>query len=472
MPSKRLGPSLRELGKKYVGDVTYLNMLGQPMVVINTYEAAIEILEGRSANTSDRPRIVMAELTNYMWEFAIQGYSQAWRQRRRAFHGFFHPNAVPEYRPIHLRECRRFLQRLLDTPQDFVALARHVFSASIMDVAYGIQVAEHNDPYIQMAEKAAAIFSDIVVPGRYLVEVMPFLKHVPPWFPGAGFKRQATRWGYDVSTLRHAPYDAAMRAIANGEARPSMVASLVETAIRKEGAVSPEDDECFRDVAGLTYLTGADTTLFSTRALFLAMVQYPDVQRKAQEELDTIVGPDRLPEFSDRQSLPYVDAMVKEVIRWHSVVPLGVSHRTLDEDEYNGYRIPAGTVLIPNAWAMSRDPETYSDPNTFCPERFLGGQKYGPAERDPEKFQFGFGRRICPGRHFANDALFITVASVLHVFNIEAPLGEDGKPVVVNPEIALDSFLSYPQPFPCNINPRTSQAEALIRNAGSMPGGA
>lgn len=84
--------------------------------------------------------------------------------------------------------------------------------------------------------------------------------------------------------------------------------------------------------------------------MFLAMVMYPDAQKKAQQELDAVIGPDRLPEFSDRDSLPYLNAVVKEIIRWHTVVPLGVSHCVTEEDEYKGYRIPAGTILVPNAW--------------------------------------------------------------------------------------------------------------------------
>lgn len=84
--------------------------------------------------------------------------------------------------------------------------------------------------------------------------------------------------------------------------------------------------------------------------MFLAMVMYPDAHKKAQQELDSVVGPDRLPEYSDRDSLPYINAVVQEIIRWHTVVPLGVSHCVTEEDEYKGYRIPAGTILVPNAW--------------------------------------------------------------------------------------------------------------------------
>ncbi|EIW55305.1 cytochrome P450 [Trametes versicolor FP-101664 SS1] len=336
MPTKHIAPALREIGSRY-GELTYLNMLGQPIIILNSYEAAIGLLEGRSANTSDRPRLVMAELTGYMYEFAVQGYTQEWRIRRRLFHTFFQPSAIPQYHPVHVRECQRFRQRLLATPEEFLSLARH---ATIMDVVYGITVTERDDPYVSLAQKATIIFSRIVVPGQYLVEVLPFLKHVPSQLPGAGFKRQAKQWSKTISAARNTAYDATLDAFDQGAARPSIVTSLVENAMSDHGKVSPQDDEYFRDVTGLAYLT-------------------------------------------------------------------------------------------------------YPEPDAFIPERFMKDGTYGSDIRDPETYQFGFGRRICPGRHFANDALFITVASVLHVFNIEPPLGPDGEPLQIVPHINLDSFLSY-----------------------------
>ena len=82
----------------------------------------------------------------------------------------------------------------------------------------------------------------------------------------------------------------------------------------------------------------------------MAMACYPDVQRQARLELDAVVGPGRLPTFVDRDSLPYIAAVMKEALRWQSVVPLGVPHRSLQDDEYNGYFIPAGSSVIANLW--------------------------------------------------------------------------------------------------------------------------
>ena len=82
------------------------------------------------------------------------------------------------------------------------------------------------------------------------------------------------------------------------------------------------------------------------------MTAYPEAQKKAQAELDAVIGPDRLPTFEDRDSLPYVNALLKETIRWHPVLPLGIPHKTIKEDVYNGYYIPAGTMIIPNGWCV------------------------------------------------------------------------------------------------------------------------
>lgn len=154
------------------------------------------------------------------------------------------------------------------------------------------------------------------------------------------------------------------------------------------------------------------------------MTLHPEVQKRAQEELDLVVGPDRLPSLEDRPNLPYVEAVVKEVLRWNPVGPLGqssplgqsqeanrmdagVPHRLIEDDVYEGYLIPKGTLIIPNMWyvccpspvrtgthSQSRkwlhDAEINGpNPYDFDPSRFLGENPV----RDPKEFLFGFGRR-------------------------------------------------------------------------------
>ena len=103
-------------------------------------------------------------------------------------------------------------------------------------------------------------------------------------------------------------------------------------------------------VAAALYVGGADTTVAALSTFILLMTRYPDVQRKAQAELDAVVGPHRLPEHSDMASLPYITAIVKECLRWRHVAPISVPHHTSEDLEYRGYFIPKGTTLIPLTW--------------------------------------------------------------------------------------------------------------------------
>lgn len=142
------------------------------------------------------------------------------------------------------------------------------------------------------------------------------------------------------------------------------------------------------------------------------MMQYPDVQAKAQAELDSILGTDTLPTLNDEDSLPFCKAVIKECLRWQTVAPLGVPHVSTEEDVYNGYTIPVGSIVIGNAWlvslsgsdllpsitleirAMFHDEIIYPDSYTFNPERFIKNGKIDLTVRDPDLIAFGFGRRI------------------------------------------------------------------------------
>jgi len=209
------------------------------------------------------------------------------------------------------------------------------------------------------------------------------------------------------------------------------------------------------------YAAGADTTYSTMQGFFLAMVLYPEVQKKAQTELDIMIGSSRLPDFSDRHSLPYINAIVKECTRWMPVLPLGVPHASTADDEYDGYLIPKGSVVIGNQWALLHDPDDYPEPEAFKPERFIKDGRLNPGVKDPSTAAFGFGRRVCVGKDFADSTLFITIASILHVFNIAPSVDVFGRAVLPEPR-ATSGFLSNPVPFQCAIKPRSPSAERLI----------
>jgi cytochrome P450 len=176
----------------------------------------------------------------------------------------------------------------------------------------------------------------------------------------------------------------------------------------------------------------------------LAMVAYPEVQLRAQAELDAVVGRSRLPTFADYPHLPYIRAMVKEVLRWRPIAPLGVPHRLTMDDWYEGMFIPKGTICLPNVWHLNHDPEIYGETaEHFDPARHLdanGDIAPGPPDAKEEgHMSFGFGRRVCVGRHLANNSLFINIAILLWASKIERKKDASGQPLPLD----VDGFLNH-----------------------------
>ena len=140
---------------------------------------------------------------------------------------------------------------------------------------------------------------------------------------------------------------------------------------------------------------GFDTTYAAIHTLILRLILHPDIQKKVQDELDNVVGSPQSPEFrlptwEDRPKTPYLEVVIKELLRWHPPAGSGVPHGTMEEDEYRGWRIPKGSIVFANAWGILRSEEYYKDPEAFRPERFLGEN----AEPNPNSNGvFGFGRR-------------------------------------------------------------------------------
>lgn len=183
------------------------------------------------------------------------------------------------------------------------------------------------------------------------------------------------------------------------------------------------------------------------------------MQVKAHAEIDRTIGKDRLPSFADRDKLPYLDAIVKEVQRWRPVTPTSVPHATTQDDIYNGFLVPKDSTIIPNVQLFTRNEEMYPDPESFNPDRFLAT----PAPMNPAEFTFGFGRRACPGRLLAETSMWLTIAQSLATFEIGKAMGEDGKEIEPSVEYA-DGFVSHPPPFGISVKARSVEIERLIRS--------
>ncbi|KIK66619.1 hypothetical protein GYMLUDRAFT_257455, partial [Collybiopsis luxurians FD-317 M1] len=412
-------------------DIVHVNIAGQSMIILNTYEAAKELLEKRGAIYSDRPQLTMPnELVGWKWNFGLMSYGPEWRARRKLFSTVISPNHPESYEYQELTAARSFLLDVYKSPESYVQhlrsvshFAERMAGSTILSVAYGFEIETVKDSiYIGIAERAIAGIIVAGVPSNFLVNYFPWLKYVPAWMPGASFQLKAQAWRQDMKQLLYRPFSAVKRQIAEGRTEPCFVSQCLQNV---NG--DPEEDKEAEEL--LSGQAGADTTVTALITFFLAMVKYPKYQRKAQEELDRVVGSDRLPDFRDRNSLPYVQAVVNEVLRWQPVAPTAVAHLSSEEDIYKGYRIPKNSIIVGNAWAMLHDERIFHDPYAFNPDRYIrpeGGQLHPNGVDD---VVFGFGRRICPGKDMALSAIWITVASVLAVFDISCALDENGQTI-------------------------------------------
>lgn len=454
------------MAHKY-GDLVFLSALGINVLIVNDFQTANELFEKRSANYSDRHESPMINhLMGWDWSFGHMRYGERWKNHRKMFHRQFQQSVAPIHRPIQLRSAHELLRLIVEKPNDLIKHLRHNAASVIMGVVYGIKVSPQDDKYISVAETALDGMARAANPGAFLVDIFPSLKYVPAWMPGAGFQVKARRWRNAVMEMRDAPFEFVLKAIKAGTAVPSFVTNLV-TDLEHRGK-NDEEMEQIRNCAGLAYAAGAESSVSSLSSFFLAMVLHPEVQKKAREEIDRVVGRGRLPDYTDRDSLPYISAVTKEVLRWNPVAPLGLPHMSTENDIFRGYFIPAGTLIMGNSWTILHDPENFPDPMRFDPERFLDkptDQYLSPNE--PLSTAFGYGRRICPGRFMAEAQVWISVACILAAFDIAPGKDEYGNPVKVEAKFS-SGMICHPLPFSYSIAPRDQRAKMLIEQTQLM----
>ncbi|KAF9483583.1 cytochrome P450 [Pholiota conissans] len=435
------------------GPIMHFRSFNKHMIVLNTVDDAIEIMEKRSNNYSDRPYIPMIDMIGWTFATGLKPYGPEWHAHRRFMQQTFKATASLQYRPIQTEKVNDMLYGLLETPEDFMAHIKTLSAAIIMSAMYGYKVAPKDDYFTELAEAGMAAISNASYPGAAVVNVLPILRYLPAWFPGAGFHRVAKIALDTVTRMQDVPYKYVQDNMAAGTASPSVVTGLIES------CKTDAEHKLLKEVAATGYVAGADTTTATLSTFVIAMAMYPDVQKKAQDELDRVIGQDRLVNFDDENSLPYIQAICREVFRWRPVLPLGSFHAAVSEDIYRGYYIPAGTTIVANVWSMTRDPIKYKNPEEFIPDRYFAEENR--LNSDDMNYTFGFGRRICPGRHLASATTWLGVATILSAFDIRPPKDASGNDIHLNVEYT-GGLISHPVPFDCVITPRSDGMKQLI----------
>ncbi|KAJ7160375.1 cytochrome P450 [Mycena filopes] len=440
------------------GGIMSVTLMGQPFVIVNDPAIATEILDKRGNLYADRPTLEMANMSGWDRVLSSARYGHNLKEYRKLIGRVIGTRgSMVKFYPVEDYQANMFLRRVLEKPEAFDDATRKTAGAMVLHLTYGYKITEQgSDPLVDLADKAMAEFSEITRPGAFLVDVMPILKYVPSWFPGARFKRLAKMYTKSCDDMAQVPLSYVKEQMALGQETASYASNLLQ-----DKDISEARHYEIKWSAASFYGAGADTTVSVVNAYFLAAAKYPAIQAKAQAEIDAVVGSNRLTTFEDRDSLPYIEAVCKELYRWLPIVPLAVPHRAMADDVYEGYFIPKGALVIANVWKFLHDPEVYVDPFVFNPERFLGPN---PAPHPADVGLFGYGRRVCPGNHLADVSVWINVVKAVAGLTITRAIDADGKEIDPVAD-TTDGIITRPIPFQCVVAPRTPQIVQMVLEA-------
>ncbi|KAJ7437432.1 cytochrome P450 [Mycena galericulata] len=443
------------------GPFFYVNMPGRSMLVLNNRKVATALLEKRSSKYSDRPRFIVAgEIMSGNFILGFMRSGDVWKRIRKGSHEALNNQVARTYHPYQQIESYLLADSLIQTPNLWNEHLKRSATSFIMAVVYGTKaLRDSQDPTLvtlhQFSRRSLAAAA-----GSHLVEFFPWMKRLPRWM--SAWRREAEEWFVKDESMFKSFYNEVQSRMIRGDERRCVVTNLIE---QQEGKNLSDQESVW--LAGTMYAAGSDLSAATMSWWLIAMVAYPDVLKRAQEEIDRVVGRSRMPTFEDYDALPYIQAMVKEALRWRPVAPLGVPHRLIEDDYYEGYLIPKGTSVVANIWAINMDKSVYGeDAEDFNPGRYLDSSgNFLPALPDTHEeghSTYGFGRRICVGRHVANHNLWMQFASVVWACDIRPLKDLNGNPILPDIRKVESDMVMLPAPFECDIRPRFPEAEGVL----------
>lgn len=395
---------------------------------INSDEAVKAIFDKASATTSERPRWIVSneQICDQKNVLLLNASHPRWKQQRKVIlQGMTSvPRADAGLEYLHF-ETAKFLKQVAnddklaaDSVGLFNEVGRYTYSA-FASQTFGMDIADEQDPAIEYIFRSGLEQILGTLPGSHLVDILPALDKLPlflkPWERKARALFQDNKRWCDERMRR------IEKAIEAGTANDSFLARVLQD----EKGMGFDDRSEAAYLAFMLIIGAADTSKMSSWSFLEAMMRFPDVQAKALAKIEAVVGvADRLPTYEDLESIPYVRYLMKELWRWRPPVALGHPHITTKELTHNGVRLPVGSRIHLNAWAIGHDPNRHADPERFWPERYKGDlstseqSKNSADVKDRDHFAFGSGRRICPGYHVAERSLAIAIMRLVWAFEI------------------------------------------------------
>ena len=474
--------------RKY-GAIFQVKLGSQHMISVNDPVLAKELFEKRGGMYSSRvvPHVSF-DILSQQRRIAFAPSGRMHRVFRKQMQTILSITRTPENQKHQELESRQTLQDILDisvanASQNFtgdysnIQSALRRYTASVMTtLAFGHRVPDFKDSdFIKtifeiMGDNAAAI-----QPGRYYADVYPILRRLPyflrTWQHEAERK---VRWQWlFLRRLLHQVESQRNLGIAN----PGLVRALIDqraTMLPDKQAEDFVDDKSIAYQALTIVEAGSDTTAIALMNFTCAMALHPDIMKKGQAAVDAAVSDLRLPTYDDIPQLQYARQLMKETLRWRPPITMGIAHANKEDDEINGYYIPKESAIVGNIWAMHQDPQHYFNPERFDPSRYENSTKTAfesstePDAMDRDHYAFGWGRRICPGLHLAENSLLLLITRLLWAFDIvrESDTAGNLLPLTADPlKDYENSSLMNPKVFPVAFRLRNEKRGAVIHES-------
>lgn len=414
---KDIATTFQKWNQRY-GPVISFRVGSRTFVVLGTRQAAQDLLEKRGSIYSSRPPSVwMEKYLNKGLAAAFMPYGHEWRLNRRLHGSLLSAHHTNAYRSLQDIQSKQLLHDFLST-NDF-SHCFHQYTSNVMfTLVYGKGRGKDDNDHrrLEQINELAGFVLQGASFWTFLMDLFPILDYVPRIF---------WKWRTEAARL----HDRTMVVYREccEEALTAECWNWSKEVTQKPDIMQlPWDNVCYS--LGELYVAGIHTTKMVLELCVMVSILYPDVVCKAQQELDSMVGADRLPSFDDMKRLPFINTIISELLRWRPISPIAVPHAAIQDDEYMGYFIPKGATVIANQFGMNMDDAFFYDPSSFHPERYVENP-------DLPVSAFGFGRRACPGHRLARSSLFIVISRLLWAFHITSankePLTEESSPAAV-----------------------------------------
>ncbi|RBR06433.1 uncharacterized protein FIESC28_11056 [Fusarium coffeatum] len=367
IPQENAAKVYSRWSKEYISkdsDIIHVRSLGRSTIVLHSAELAKDILEKKGANFSDRPRFTLLEVMGWGKTLTFLPFGKCWQMHRKFLQTSFSNTSVRKWHELQRNEAHHTVKDIIETPDTWEKSLRRFAVAIVLQVSYGTKVTSDDDPYIRIANDAMYATGNGGVPANSVVDLVPLVRYLPDWLIRDWSLRFARQWQWAITKLHDVPFAAA----------------LAEHGCEQDWTL---DD--IKGAAGAVFIAGTDTTWATCVIFILNMVLHPEIQKKAQAELDAVIGSGKLPRFSDRPLLPYIEHIVQETYR---VRTLFFDTITIVVHVYEVGKVltKLRTVVYANAYAIAHDERVYKNPQDFNPDRYGGGEPYPIGN-------FGFGRR-------------------------------------------------------------------------------